>query len=165
MKKFLKNYGLMTLMILSIIAGCIVGMIFPEIAEGENATKGARALAPLGTLYINMMFCVVVPMVFCSISSAVANMSSAKKAGKVMGITVGSFFVTATIAAVIMYLIARFIPLVSGEYNAVAGDVDEPLSVGEMIVNFFTKPDFSELLSRRAILPLLVFAVLFGFGV
>ena len=34
-----------------------------------------------------------------------------------------------------------------------------------MIVNFFTKPDFMELLSRRAILPLIVAAVLFGFGI
>ena len=165
MKNFLKKYGFMILMILGIVAGCVVGMIFPEITEGENATKGAKILAPLGTLYINMMFCVVVPMVFCSISSAVANMSNAKKAGKVMGVTVATFFVTATIAAVIMYLIARFIPLVSGEYNPVAGDVDEPMALGDMIVAFFTKPDFSELLSRRAILPLLIFAVLFGFGV
>ena len=34
-----------------------------------------------------------------------------------------------------------------------------------MIINFFTKPDFMELWSRRAILPLIVFAVLFGFGI
>ena len=34
-----------------------------------------------------------------------------------------------------------------------------------MIVNFFTKPDFTELFSRKAILPLIVAAVLFGFGV
>ena len=34
-----------------------------------------------------------------------------------------------------------------------------------MIINFFTKPDFMELWSRRAILPLIVFAVLIGFGV
>ena len=34
-----------------------------------------------------------------------------------------------------------------------------------MIVNFFTKPDFNELLSRRAMLPLIVFSVLFGFAV
>ena len=122
-------------------------------------------LKPLGTLYINMMFCVVVPMVFCSISSAVANMSNAKKAGKVMGITVASFVVTATIAATVMYLVVRFIPLVSGDYNAVEGPVDEAMSLGDMVVAFFTKPDFVELLSRRAILPLLIFAILFGFGV
>ena len=34
-----------------------------------------------------------------------------------------------------------------------------------MVVNFFTKPDFYELLSRRAILPLIVFAILCGFGI
>ena len=39
------------------------------------------------------------------------------------------------------------------------------MSVGDLVVGFFTKPDFYELLSRRAILPLIVFAVLFGFGV
>ena len=165
MKKLLKNYGFMMLMILGIIGGCVVGLLFPEITEGENATKGAKALAPMGTLYINLMFCVVVPMVFCSISSAIANMSNAKKAGKVMGVTVASFFVTATIAAVIMYVVARFVPLVSGDYQAVEGTVDEAKTLGEMIVAFFTKPDFVDLLSRKSILPLLVFAVLFGFGV
>ena len=155
MKNFLKNYGFMILMILGIVAGCAVGALWED----------AMLLKPLGTLYINMMFCVVVPMVFCSISSAVANMSNAKKAGKVMGITVASFVVTATIAATVMYLVVRFIPLVSGDYNAVEGPVDEAMSLGDMVVAFFTKPDFVELLSRRAILPLLIFAVLFGFGV
>jgi Na+/H+-dicarboxylate symporter len=155
MKKFLKNYGIMTFMILGIVAGCAVGALW----------KDAMVLKPLGTLYINMMFCVVVPMVFCSISSAVANMSDAKKAGKVMGVTVASFVITATIAATIMYFVVRFIPLVSGDYNAVEGDVDEAMGLGDMIVAFFTKPDFVELLSRRAILPLVIFAALFGFGV
>jgi Na+/H+-dicarboxylate symporter len=155
MKNFLKNYGFMLLMILGIVAGCAVGALWPN----------AMVLKPLGTLYINMMFCIVVPMVFCSIASAVANMSSAKKAGKVMGVTIASFVVTATIAATVMYLVVRFIPLVSGDYTAVEGPVDEAMSLGDMIVAFFTKPDFSELLSRKAILPLLIFAVLFGFGV
>ncbi len=155
MKNFLKNYGFMILMILGIVAGCAVGALWPN----------AMLLKPLGTLYINMMFCIVVPMVFCSIASAVANMSNARKAGKVMGMTIASFVVTATIAATVMYLVVRFIPLVSGDYNPVEGPVDEAMSLGDMIVAFFTKPDFVELLSRRAILPLLIFAVLFGFGV
>ena len=155
MKNFLKNYGFMILMILGIVAGCAVGALWPN----------AMVLKPLGTLYINMMFCIVVPMVFCSIASAVANMSNAKKAGKVMGITIASFVVTATIAATVMYLVVRFIPLVSGEYNPVEGPVDEAMGLGDMVVAFFTKPDFVELLSRKAILPLLIFAVLFGFGV
>jgi len=152
---FFKNYGFLICMIIGIVAGCIVGAAWP----------GATALEPIGTIFINMMFCVVVPMVFVSISSAIANMKSARRAGKVMGTTVLTFCVTAAIAAVIMYIVARCIPLVVGDYPTAEGEVGETLGVADMIINFFTKPDFTELFSRRAILPLIVAAVLFGFGI
>ena len=152
---FLKNYGFLICMIIGIVAGCIVGAVWP----------GATALEPIGTIFINMMFCVVVPMVFVSISSAIANMKSARRAGKVMGTTILTFCVTAAIAAVIMYIIARCIPLVVGDYPTAEGEVGDTLGVADMIINFFTKPDFTELFSRRAILPLIVAAVLFGFGI
>ena len=152
---FLKNYGFLICMIVGIVAGCIVGAVWP----------GATALEPIGTIFINMMFCVVVPMVFVSISSAIANMKSARRAGKVMGTTIITFCVTAAIAAVIMYIIARCIPLVVGEYPTAEGEVGDTLGIADMIINFFTKPDFTELFSRRAILPLIVAAVLFGFGI
>ena len=167
MKKFLKNYGFIVFMLAGIIAGCIVGMAVPVVKDqnDEVISQGAKVLEPLGTIFINMMFCVVVPMVFCSIASAVANMQSVKKAGKVMGVTLATFFVTAAIAAVIMYIVARVFPLVSGNYEATEGEVGSTLGLADMIINFFTKPDFVELLSRRAIPPLIVFAILFGFGV
>ncbi len=157
MKKFLKNYWFILSMLVGIVAGCIVGAVWP----------GATALEPLGTLFINLMFCVVVPMVFCSISSAIANMQSARRAGKVMGTTIITFLVTAGIAALLMYIVTLLIPggLVSSSYKIVEGEVAETLGVADMIINFFTKPDFVELLSRRAMLPLIVFAVLCGFGV
>ena len=141
--------------------------VVTEVTKEQEVISdaGATVLEPLGNLFINMMFCIVVPMVFCSIASAIANMDNAKRAGKVMGVTLASFFVTAAIAAVIMYIVCRIFPLVSSSYEAVEGDVDTPMTLGEMVVGFFTKPDFHELLSRRAILPLIVFAVLFGFGV
>lgn len=155
MKNILKNYGFIICMLTGIIAGCIVGAVWP----------GATVLEPLGTVFINLMFCIVVPMVFCSIASAIANMQSAKRAGKIMLSTVITFCVTAGIAALIMYFIVRFFPLVSGTYEIVEGEIGETLGLGDMIVNFFTKPDFAELLSRRAILPLIVFAILIGFGI
>ena len=166
-KKFLKNYGFLIFMLTGIVAGCIVGAIFPAVkdAQGEILDPGARVLEPLGTVFINLMFCVVVPMVFCSIASAIANMESMKKAGKIMGVTVGTFMVTAGIAAIIMYIVCRVFPLVQGQYNASEGEVGATLGLADMIINFFTKPDFPELWSRRAILPLIVFAILFGFGV
>lgn len=166
MKKMLKNYGFIITMLVGIVAGCIVGAIFPMVKDGDTViSKGATVLEPLGTIFINLMFCIVVPMVFCSIASAIANMDSMKKAGKIMGVTVATFLITATIAAIIMYIVCSIFPVVHGQYQAQAGEVGDTLGFGDMIINFFTKPDFSELLSRRAILPLIVFAILCGFGI
>ena len=60
MKKnnFLKNNWFFFTMILGIVAGCLLGAFW----------KDAAVLKPLGDVFINLMFCVVVPMVFFSIS-------------------------------------------------------------------------------------------------
>lgn len=141
-------------MLVGIIGGCLTGWLWP----------GAKALEPLGTIFINMMFCVVVPMVFCSISSAIANMGTVKRAGKLLGTTVLTFMFTTTVASVLMYIVLRFVPLTVGNY-VMEGEVQAGMSVADLVVNFFTKPDFVELWSRKAILPLIVAAVIFGFGV
>ena len=156
MKQFFKNYGFLICMLVGIVAGCITGLVFPQAAP---------ALEPLGTIFTNLMFCAVVPMVFCSIASAIANMPGAKKAGKVMGVTLATFFVTAGIAAIIMYVVMRVFPVITGTYDVPEADAGSVIGIGDMLVNFFTKPDFVELLSRRAILPLIVFAVIVGFGI
>ena len=153
MKKIFKNYWFILCMLLAIVAGCITGALW----------DGATALEPLGTIFINLMFCVVVPMVFFSISSAIANMKSVRRAGKLLSTTVITFLCTAAIAAVIMYVIVRFLPIFTMNPEYEAGEVGT-ISVADMIVNFFTKPDFTELFSRRAILPLIIAAILFGFG-
>lgn len=156
MKKFLKTYGFLLSMLIGIVAGCIVGFAAPAFSQ---------KLKPLGTIFTNLMFCVVVPMVFCSIASAIANMQNAKRAGKIMGITIVTFTITAGLAAFIMYIVVRIFPVVTHSYDVTAGEVDETLGLADMIINFFTKPDFIELWSRKAILPLIVAAILFGFGV
>lgn len=156
MKQFFKNYGFLVCMLVGIAGGCATGLMFPQAAP---------ALEPLGTIFTNLMFCAVVPMVFCSIASAIANMPGAKKAGKVMGVTLATFFITAGIAAIIMYVVMRVFPVITGTYDVPEADAGSVIGIGDMLVNFFTKPDFVELLSRRAILPLIVFAVIVGFGI
>ena len=156
MKKFLKNYAFIIFMLLGIVAGCITGAVWPE------ATK----LEPLGTVFINLMFCIVVPMVFASIAGAVANMGSRKRAGKIMGTTIAIFVITGLIAAFIMYVLMMvFPPVLQPWENIAAEEMGEYATLSEMIVNFFTVPDFTNLLSRKAMLPLIVFSVLFGFAV
>ena len=154
-RSFLRNNWFLLTMILGMVAGAVTGAVWP----------GATCLEPLGTVFINLMFCVVVPMVFFSISSAVANMASVKKAGKVLGTTIVTFLATAAVASVIMYVIVRLIPVVPAGFEAVEETEATPVDVPTLIINFFTKPDFTELFSRRAILPLIVAAILFGFGV
>lgn len=54
-KKFLKNYKTMLLLILAMIIGAIAGLIFKE---------DAMVVKPLGDLFLNLMFVIIVPLVF-----------------------------------------------------------------------------------------------------
>lgn len=155
-KTFWQNYRLLIFLLTGIVLGCIVGAFWP----------GATSLEPLGTVFINMMFCVVVPLVFASISSAIGNMKSAARGGKIIGITIVIFLITGAVAAVIMIVLMKIFPPVTTPWQGLeAGEVGEQTSIATLLVNFFTVSDFSGLLSRRAMLPLIVFSVIFGFCV
>ena len=167
-KSVARNYAFLAIMLGSMILGAIVGWIFPVVkdADGNTLSAGATVLKPLGTLFINMMFCIVVPMVFASIAGAVANMESRKRAGKIMGVTIGTFVVTGAIAAVIMYVLMQVFPPVLVPWTEIPSEaIGEHADMATMIVNFFTAEDFVGLLSRKAMLPLIVFSLLFGFAV
>ena len=156
-KAVAKNYRFMAIMIGSMILGAIVGWIWPAFGN---------KISFLGTVFINMMFCIVVPLVFASIAGAVANMGSRKRAGKIMGVTIGTFVVTGAIAAVIMFFLVKLFPPVLTAWSELPSEeMGEYATLTEMIVNFFTASDFVGLLTRRAMLPLIVFSVLFGFAV
>ena len=163
-----KNYRFMAIMLGAMLLGALTGWFWPIVkaADGSTISGGATVLKPLGTVFINMMFCIVVPLVFASISSAVANMKSRRRAGKIMGVTVGTFVVTGAIAAVIMFLLVKVFPPVLAPWSELPSEeMGEYASMADMIVNFFTASDFVGLLTRKAMLPLIVFSLLFGFAV
>ena len=156
-KSVAKNYRFLAILLSCMVAGALVGWFAPDFGH---------SIAFLGTVFINMMFCIVVPMVFASIAGSVANMESKERAGKIMGYTVGTFVVTGAIAAVIMFVLMKvFPPVLEPWTNLAAEEIGEHASMTDMIVNFFTSSDFVGLLSRRAMLPLIVFSILFGFAV
>ena len=155
-RSVINNYLFLGIMLGAMVLGALFGWVFPE---------AAAAIKPLGTVFINMMFCVVVPLVFASIASSVACTKSRKRAGKIMGTTVVTFVITGAIAAVIMFLLMKLFPPVLSPWTAIErGEMGEYATMSEMIVNFFTVSDFAGLLSRKAMLPLIVFSVLFGFA-
>lgn len=125
--------------------------------------KDALVFKPLGDVFINAMFMVVVPLVFTTICSAVATMSSMARLGKVMRSLVIVFLVTGVIAAVLMLITVTLFPPAAGTTIQLeaAGEI-EALSTADQIVKAITVDDFSALLSRRAMLPLILFTILFG---
>ena len=156
-KAVAKNYKLFIIMLAAMVLGCITGWLAPGFAA---------AIKPLGTMFINMMFCIVVPLVFASIAGAVANMKSRTRAGKILGVTIATFVVTGAIAAVIMFVLMKLFPPVLQAWTVIPEEeIGEYASISDLIVNFFTASDFSGLLTRKAMLPLIVFSLLFGFAV
>ena len=93
-KSIAGNYRFLLILIAAMVLGSITGHVAPDFAHGIKF---------LGDLFIRMMFCVVVPMVFASIAGAVANMKSRKRAGKIMGVTVLSFVITGAFAAIVFF--------------------------------------------------------------
>ena len=155
-KEIARNYRFLAILLGAMIIGCIVGWLAPEFAV---------KLKPFGTVFINMMFCIVVPLVFASISSSVAGMRSRKRAGKILGTTVAVFVITGAIAAFIMFVLMKVFPPVLEAWEDIpAEEIGEYATLSDMLVNFFTASDFVGLLTRRAMLPLIVFSLLFGFA-
>lgn len=163
MKSFFKNYRFTIVLLLSIIVGGIIGLIL-----GPKAS----VLEPLGDLFLNLLFMIIIPLVFFSVTSAIANMSSMKRLGKIMGNILIVFTITALVSAVIGLAGALiFNPTKGVDYTAIkslmkdAGEsVNQAQQTGvlKQLVKTFTVSNFSDLLSKSNILQLIVFSVLFG---
>ncbi|MDL2298049.1 dicarboxylate/amino acid:cation symporter [Synergistaceae bacterium OttesenSCG-928-D05] len=151
---FWKAYRFPIILITGIAIGCFLGAVM-----GEDAL----ILKPLGDVFINAMFMVVVPLVFTTICSAVATMSSMERLGKVMRSMVLVFLVTGAIAAILMLVCVTIWPPAAGTTIRLeaAGEI-QAFSTADQIVKAFTVEDFSMLLSRRAMLPLIIFTIFFG---
>lgn len=157
MWRFVKKYWFPISILLSIIIGSLCGNYL-----GERAS----VLKPVGDIFLNLMFTIVVPLVFFTISSSIASMIDLKRLGKIMGYSLIVFTTTCIIASIVMLVSVKLInPLGSNSVLIDATETVKNLSIGEQIVSALTVNDFSELLSRNNMLPLVIFSILFGVGV
>ena len=147
---------------LILIAFVIVGSVL-GLTLGEKAS----ILYPIGQIWLNLLFVLLVPLIFFSISSSIANIAETKRVGKLLVLTLGIFVVTAAIAGIYMFAVTGIfgvdtsIQLETAEVSAAAA-AD---SIGNQIVNTFTVSDFPQVISRSHILALIVFTVFFGITV
>ncbi|MBZ9621893.1 MULTISPECIES: dicarboxylate/amino acid:cation symporter [unclassified Clostridium] len=164
MKNFLNNYKMSLVLLLSILLGGIIGIIL-----GPKAT----VLEPFGQIFLNLMFTIIVPLVFFSITSAIANMTGMNRLGKIMINIAIVFVITALISGILAIVgalifnptkgldaeaIKTILSKVGGEIGTEAGKV----SLSQRLVSTVTVGDFSGLFSKNNMLQIIIFSVLFG---
>jgi Na+/H+-dicarboxylate symporter len=163
MKLFFKNYKASIILLGSIMLGGIIGVIF--------GTK-TSILKPFGDLFLNLMFMIIVPLVFFSVTSSIANMKGMKRLGKIMGSIVIVFLSTAFIAAIIGLIGALIVNPTKGiDYSIIKKIIKEIPSTSEKVkqfgiaqqfVNTVTVSDFAALFSKSNMLQLIIFSIMFG---
>lgn len=152
--KTLQSYLFPLLLLVSIISGGLAGYLFPQ---------QIKLLKPLGDIFLNLIFTVIVPLIFFSVSSAIAKAGSLNKLGKILGGMTMVFLFTGVIAALYALLVVKIFPPASGVYLPLPPKAgSETIPVSDQLVGIFTVPDFSQLLSHQHMLALIVFSILVG---
>lgn len=148
----LKNYKFSFILILGMLVGSIIGVIF-----GEKAT----ILQPIADIFLNLLYCCVVPMIFVSLVYSISNMENTNKLGKVLGIMIVIFLLAETIAAIYMLIITIVFNPAEGADIAMNETINNMTS-NSNILAMFTVNDFPLLWSRQNLMALIVFAMLIG---
>lgn len=162
MKKIIKNYKQSIILIGSLIIGTIVGLIFKE---------KATVLEPLGTLFINMLLVVVVPLIFLSITTSIGKIDKPKRVGKILRSIIIAFVFTSLVSVVIGLTSLKIRLVGSGDANKITAlldestDVSDDASVLDKLVNSVSTNDFVNLLSKNNILALIVISILGGLAI
>lgn len=162
MKKIIKNYKQSIILIGSLIIGTIVGLIFKE---------KSTVLEPLGTLFINMLLVVVVPLIFLSITTSIGKIDKPKRVGKILRSIIIAFVFTSLVSVVIGLTSLKIRLVDSGDANKITAlldestDVSDDASVLDKLVNSVSTNDFVNLLSKNNILALIVISILSGLAI
>lgn len=149
-----KSYRFPIILLISIVVGSLIGIIWG---------KDAMVLQPLGQIFLNLMFTIVVPLVFFTISSAVGGMLNMRRLGKILGALVGVFAATGMVAAVLVLIVVKIWPPAQGVVlDLPPAESFEAVNLADAIVRAVTVSDFSMLLSKNHMLPLIVFSIIVG---
>lgn len=161
MKKIWSNYKQTILLVIGLIIGAVVGIIW-----GEKASY----LAPFGELFMNLLFVIIVPLIFLTITTSIAKIKQPKRLGKLLISIIGTFVVVSLIAAVIGLVSTYSFKLINPKDSSTilevldAGTEAESveLNIIERTIQAISVSDFSLLLTRDSILAIVVFSILFG---
>lgn len=153
-KTLFKRWRFTLILLLAVAFGALLGYFLEE--------KAAK-LKPLGDIFLNLLFTAVVPLVFFSLSSAIAAASNPKRLGKIAGIMLLVFLVTGIISSSLtLFAVKLYNPAKGITLQSIQQESDQPVRLSEKIVNTVSVSNFSDLLNRKNILALIIFSVLTG---
>lgn len=161
MNRVLKNYSSTLLLLSAVIIGGICGVIF-----GEKAA----VVAPVGELFLNFVFVLIVPLVFFSISSSICSMTRGRSLGRLMLDVLLVFLVMSFIAALVMYISTLVVdPLGDIDRDSLiktlpARQSGDGIGFGAAMVSALSVPDFVLLFSKEHLLPLIIISALTGWA-
>ena len=164
MEKSKKKLSLPAKIFIGMLAGILVGLLFLN-----NPDFTTEYLKPIGTIYINLLKFLVVPVVLFSITDGVVTLKDLKRVGSVGVKTFLYYMCTTAIAVVIGLVIVNlfkgFFPaLPSADLGALEYTAKESPSVMQVIVNIF--PDnLVKPMVNADMLPVIVIAIFFGAGI
>ena len=146
----------------SLVLSVVVGLFL-----GDSAVVPVKTwIAPVGTMFINLIKMMIVPVVLCSLIVGMTSMGDMKKLGRIGIKTVAFYMVTTAIAIVIGFSVAGVIePGVGMALPAEAAPkVKEAPSIMQVFVNMIPKNPI-ESMAKADILPVIVFALFIGTGI
>lgn len=163
MKKIFKNYKSTIIMFISIIVGTLIGVIFKE---------KATILKPFGTLFINLLLTIIVPLIFLTLSTSIGKMKEPKRLGKIL-ITIIGIFVLTSLISVLIGIGSTKITLVNKKdsikikesFDYSITDNDEKLDILTRTVNAISTDDFVKIISKDNIIALIVISILTGLAI
>ena len=159
MKK--KKLSLAMQIFIALVLAVVAGLLMQNYADfAETYIK------PFGTIFLNLVKFIVVPIVLFSIMCGIISMSDIKKVGSIGLKTVVYYFCTTAFAITFGLvggnLFKRFFPVIAT--NNLTYETTEKISVMDTIVNIFPSNFVSPMVEAN-MLQVIVMAVLLGFSI
>ena len=158
-----------------ILVGLILGIIVGAVFYGNPSVE--KYLQPIGTMFINMIKMIVVPIIVSTLILGVAGTGDIKQLGKLGGKTLIYFEVVTTIAIIVGLFAANiFQPGEGIDMSSLAkGDIDQYVQTTEEvqkedhgildIIVGIVPDNIVQSMAAGEMLPIIFFSVLFGLGI
>lgn len=144
-----------------ILIGMIVGVII-----GAVAPACVPYVAPVGTLFINAIKMLIVPLVFASLVTGMTSMDDVKKLGRISFKTIGIYLTTTLIAISIGLIVGELLQPGAGMNLAAAGEqvAKEAPSLSKTLTGLIPKNPIDAMVKGN-ILQIIIFAIFLGLSI